>query len=389
MTDLDIVKRIRAGHNKAYADLIMRYEQAIYGAFLQAGLGTDEAIKQTQNVFVEGFLHLGNVVKETDIARALYRVFVSKLPKERQNWYRKALHLKENEQICFIFRRIFALTYEEIAEKMAISCEKVAEFLLCAYEQMASELPSITACETYRQMMPYYLDNEMGRAERMGFEVHAESCEGCLHWYEALAANLPEPMFEVIPESVTPVVLERLQETFDEDTEEETPKERLEDKLQKKQSLRIWILVAGVLLFSLFSWLFSLGYGTHLSQESSGGGVIGSTNEVTDPDEFSLSLAQEIKQAFSLQVTFGMNRVTMTEKAFILKFADYVAAQPAQEYNGPANAGNLGSISANPKLSCTITITAQHHLLVDTGGKIWELQTDREELLDVLKELGV
>ena len=389
MTDLEIVKRIRAGHDKAYADLITRYEQAIYCAFLQAGLTSDEAVKKTQEVFVEGYMHLGNVVKETDIIKAFFRVFVSKLQNKGQGWYQKALKLEENERISLILRQIFNLSYEEIAEKMANSREKVAEFLMAAREHLTDDLPSEMPCEKYRQMMPYYMDNELSRAERMDFEVHVESCAACLKWYEALQGVVAEPTYEVRPESVEAVVLDRLQETFEENHEEEKPVEKLEDKLAKKQSLRIWLLVGGVLLFSLFSWLFSLGYGTHLSQESSGAGVSSPAIEVSDPDEFSLSLAQEIKQAHAVFVNFGMNRASMTEKAFIIKLADYIAAQPAQEYKGPVNAGNLGMISTNPKLSCTITITSQHKLLVETGDKIWELQTKRDELIDVLKELGI
>ncbi len=388
MTDLDIVKRIRAGHTKAYADLITRYESAVYGAFLRAGMDADESIRRTQEVFVEGYLHLGNVGKETDVVRAFFRVLVAKLPKESPNWYRNALKLQENEQISLILRQIFNLSYEEIGEKMAISREKVAELLLSAREALMADLPSGDPCETYRQMMPYYLDNELSRVERMDFEVHVESCSACLERYEALQVVVPEPMYEMLPESVEAAVLERLQETFEDDQEDE-PKESLEEKLNKKQNLRVWLLVGGVLLFSLFSWLFSLGYEAHLSQESSGAGASQPAVEVTDPDEFSLSLAQEIKQAHGLFVNFGMNRVSMTEKSVITMFADYIAAQPAQEYQGPVNAGNLGSISANPKLSCTINITNQHKLLVDTGDKIWELQTTRDELLDILKILGI
>ncbi len=389
MTDLEIVKRIRAGHTKAYADLITRYEQAIYAAFLQAGLAHDEAVKQTQAVFVEGYIHLGNVVKETDVARAFYRIFVSKLRMESPNWYEKALKLDENERISLVLRQIFTLSYDEIAEKMAISCEKVAEFLMAAREQLVSDLPSGVPCEKYRTMMSYYLDNELSRAERMDFEVHMESCVACMERYEALQGIIPEPVYELLPESVEAAVLERLQETFDEAQEDERPTESLDEKLAKRQNLRVWLMVGGVLLFGVFSWLFSLGYGGHLSQESSGAGMSNPAVEVNDPDEFSLALAQEIKQADGLFVNFGMNRAAMTEKAIIMMFADYIAAQPAQEYKGLVNAGSLGTISANPKLSCTITITAQHKLLVDTGDKIWELQTTRDELLDALKVLGI
>ena len=388
MTDLDIVKRVRAGHHKAYADLILRYELAIYRAFLQAGLTVDEALKKTQDVFTEGYISLGNVGKETDVIKAFFRIFVSKLKISGENWYQKALRLEENERISLVLKQIFHFSYEEIAEKMEISIEKAAEFLQTAREHLVSDLPSETPCDEYRRMMGYYLDNEMSRAERMAFEAHVESCSACLAWYEAISPLVPEPTYEEMPESVEAAVFERLQETFEED-QEEKPVERLEDKLAKKQSLRIWLLVGGVLLFSLFSWLFSLGYGTHLSQESGGAGVSSPAVEVTDPDEFSLSLAQEIKQSYAVFVNFGMKRASMTEKAFIIKLADYIAAQPAQEYKGPVNAGNLGAISANPKLSCTITITSQHHLLVDTGDKIWELQTNRDQLLEVLKELGI
>ena len=388
MTDLEIVKRIRAGHNKAYADLITRYEPAIYCAFLQAGLNGDEAIKRTQEVFVEGYMHLGNVEKETDVIKAFFRIFVSKLPISEEKWQRKALKLEENERICLVLRQIFNLSYEEIAEKMQISDEKVAEYLQAAREHLVNVAPAERSCEKYRVMMSCYIDNELSRAERMGFEAHVESCSACLPWYEAIQPLVPEPTYEVLPESVEAAVFERLQETFEEDQDEQ-PTEKLEEKLAKRQGLRIWVLVGGVLLFGLFSWLFSLGYGTHLSQESGGAGVSSPAIEVSDPDEFSLSLAQEIKQAHAVFVNFGMNRASMTEKTFILKLADYIAAQPAQEYKGPVNAGNLGSISANPKLSCTITVTSQHKLLVDTGDKIWELQTNREELLDVLKELGI
>ncbi len=395
MTDLEIIKRIRAGNTKAYADLLERYENKIYAVICRCIADEDKAIKMTEEVFVQAYLCVGNVVKEADYISYLFRVTVDRLrpycvtdeSKKALTFYEKILHLDSPERDMMLLCSICGLTYEQVAQKLSIDADAVISHIANARETITQQ----RGCDKYRLKLQAYLDNELMRMERMEVEAHLEECDRCIKIYEQMEMLFPGNFFVEMPESVVQTVVLRVQEEVDDENDafaSETKRERMAKKLEKNKNIYTWIIVLSVLLFGLFSWLFSLISENRLAALSSSNMQSGGSSEITDAGEFSLTLAQTLQKANAVFVQFGVRRVGVTERPMILMFADYIAMQPSVEYQGTV-ADSLGSITMEPASSYTITITSSHRLLVDDGQTIWEIQTTRNELLDVLHVLGV
>ncbi len=395
MTDLEIIKRIRAGNTRAYADLIERYENKIYTAICRCITDEDKAMKMTEEIFVQAYLQVGNAIKEADYITYLFRAAVSQLRpvcltdenKKVLTFYERILQLNSPEREIMLLRGICELTYEQIAQKLSIDADEVTSHIALARESLTGQ----RGCDTYRLKLQAYLDNELLRMERMEVEAHLEECDCCIKIYEQMEALLPGNFFIEMPDSVEQTAVLRIQEEVDVENDAfvpETKREQMAKKLEKNKNLYTWIIVLSVLLFGVFSWLFSLISENRLAALSSPDIQSGESSVITDAGEFSLTLAQTLQESSAVFVQFGVNRVGVTEKTMILMFADYIAAQPSAEYQGTV-ADSLGTITMEPTSVYTITITSAHRLLVDDGQTVWELQTTRNELLDVLHVLGV
>ncbi len=395
MTDLEIIKRIRAGNTKAYADLIERYENRIYTAISRCITDEDEAMKMTEEIFVQSYLQVGNAIKEADYITYLFRIAVSQLrpacvTDESKNvlaFYERILRLDSPEREIMLLCGICKLTYEQVAQKLSIDADAVISHIANARETITEQ----RGCDKYRLKLQAYLDNELMRMERMEVEAHLEECDCCIKIYEQVERLLPGNFFIEMPGSVAQTAVLRIQEEVDDENDAfapETKREQMAKKLEKNKNLYTWIIVLSVLLFGLFSWLFSLISENRLAALSSSNLQSGESSVITDAGEFSQALAQALQKADAVFVQFGVSRVGVTEKPMILMFADYIAMQPSVEYRGTV-ADSLGTITMNPASAYTITITSSHRLLVDDGQTIWEIQTTRNELLDVLHVLGV
>ncbi len=395
MTDLEIIKRIRAGNTRAYVDLIERYENKIYIAICRCITDEDKAMKLTEEIFVQTYLQLGNTIKEADYITYLFRVAVSQLRpacvtdenKRVLEFYERIHGLDSPEREIMLLRGIYELTYEQIAQKLSIDVDAVISHIANARETLAGQ----HGCDKYRLKLQAYLDNELMRVERMEVEAHLEECDCCIKIYEQMEMLLPGNFFIEMPDSVAQTAVLRIQEEVDDENDAfapETKREQMAKKLEKNKNLYTWIIVLSVLLFGVFSWLFSLISENRLAALSSSDLQSGESSVIADSGEFSQTLAQSLQKADAVFVQFGISRVGVTEKPMILMFADYIATQPSAEYQGTV-ADSLGTITMEPASAYTITITASHRLLVDDGQTIWEIQTTRNELLDVLHVLGV
>ncbi len=395
MTDLEIIKRIRAGHTKAYADLIERYENKIYTAICRCITDEDKVMKMTEEIFVQAYLCVGNVLKETDYIAYLFRITVGQLrpvcltdeSKKVLAFYERILQLDSLERGIMLLRGICELTYEQVAQRLSMDIDAVISHIANARETITEQ----RGCDRYRLKLQAYLDNELMRMERMEVEAHLEECDCCTRIYEQMEMLLPGNFFIEMPGSVAQTAVLRIQEEVDDENDAfapETKRERMTKKLEKNKNLYTWIIVLSVLLFGLFSWLFSLVSGNQLANLSSSGMQSGESSVITDAGDFAQTLAQSLQKADAVFVQFGISRVGVTEKPMILMFADYIATQPSAEYQGTV-ADSLGTITMEPTSGYIITITSTHRLLVDDGQTIWEIQTTRNELLDVLHVLGV
>lgn len=77
MTDLDIIKRVRAGNVNAYAELVRKYERRVFGLAMRWLKNEQDALDVTQTVFLKAYLYLGNYRSEAGYFTYLYRVTVN------------------------------------------------------------------------------------------------------------------------------------------------------------------------------------------------------------------------------------------------------------------------------------------------------------------------
>lgn len=396
MTDLDIIKRIRAGHTGAYAELVERYQGNIYTLLCRIVTDPEKKIKTVEEIFVQAYLCVGNVSQETDYAEFLFRVTVNVLKslwiteenKSLLSMCDRLLHLEYPQRQILLLRGIYMRTYEQIAIACGISIEDVAEHLAAAREAVLGH----GCCGSYRHKMQAYIDNELMRMERMEVEAHMEECDECVGFYDAAMPMFFEPLFEEMPASVADSVTARIQEDICEENEDisrESKREMLNKKLEKNKNLYVWILVGSVLLFSAFSWLFSQTFHTRPPLDTGSDLSSDISSPTYEGDTFSLHVAQALQSANAMTVQFGVSRIGVNQKAMIMMFADYIAQQPSEEYHGTSVSHEIGSIYTQPSLPYTITITSSHHLLVDDGQTIWEIQTKRDELLNMIHKLGI
>ena len=390
MTDLEIIKRIRAGNFKAYTELVERYQSAVYAAVWRC-TGDEGATDITAQSFVRAYSFLGNVNTETDYAIYLFRCLLMQLQESSRvqnnadviSLYEQIQRLDVRPRCALVLRYIMGLSYEQMTEKTGCDLSEIMSGLADARQ----EILGCSACDDYRLKVQAYMDNEMMRMDRMEVEVHAESCTSCVNFIERAEEVFGEALYLNLPQSVTSSVMDRVIEEYVQEEEVTDRREELSKKLEKNKNLRLWILVACVILFGMFSWLFSLVAERNLGNIPSSSDA--SQSSAITADSYSKELANSIKNVDALFIEFGFQRVGVTEEAMILMFADYIAQQPAQEYQGAAASGSLGKITTEPSLGYAITITSEHKLLIDDGEKIWELQTTRDKLLDTLKALGI
>ncbi len=180
MTDLDIIKRVRAGNTKAYEELVLRYEKKIYALAFSFVKNEQDALDITQEVFIKAYLHIGNFKNNAGYYTYLYRIAVNECknffarqkrhaalslyredgapievadPAPSSEQLLQAAELKQamHEEInrlddifreTLILRGVYGLSYEEIAERTGTDLGTVKSRIFRGREKVKKNLES-------------------------------------------------------------------------------------------------------------------------------------------------------------------------------------------------------------------------------------------------------
>ncbi len=74
LTDLEIIKRVRAGNAVAYEDLVVKYEKKLYSAVMSMVHNEQDSMDILQNIFLKAYLHIGNFNGESEYYTYLFRI---------------------------------------------------------------------------------------------------------------------------------------------------------------------------------------------------------------------------------------------------------------------------------------------------------------------------
>ena len=395
MTDLDIIKRIRAGNTKAYWELVERYENKIYGVLHQAT--GDHALALTEEVFVRAYMQIGNVSDDMGYLRRLFSVLLEVLGEaevdtsfaDKLTFYQAINTQPQNDAVLLILRHVFDYTYEQIALTLTMDEKVVFECLVEAQEKARVQAGlGAVCCKEYRKALQLYMDQELMRIERMEIEAHLEECEACIKAYEQLLRLYDKGEYIEIPHSVSEKVIERVLEEAEDDSTAFAVKEQVSfwERVEKDKNLKTWVVVASLLVLTLVSWFFTMLSEGRLLNDSSipqNGSEIVGTGE-----EYSAQLAQIVNRANAMILEFRGNRSGINEKAFIMTFANYLSKQFAAECPAMPDTPILGTITLSPDSGFLFTVTQDYRLFVDDGTRIMQLHTTQDALIGMLDILG-
>ena len=182
--DLRLVECLRAGSERAYEDLLLRFQQPVYALALRLLDDPAEACDVVQEVFLKVFRNIGNFRGQSTLKTWIYRITVNEAhnarrwffrhrrreveldnnPDETRNWkeivpdrgrspfdvaFDREQHVMLEaalERINPIFREavvlrdITDLSYEEIAEVLGVSLGTVKSRILRGREALREEL---------------------------------------------------------------------------------------------------------------------------------------------------------------------------------------------------------------------------------------------------------
>ncbi len=86
MTDIEVIKRVRAGNNAAYEELVLKYEKRVFNTVMNMIKHEQDSMDITQNVFVKAYTHIGNFNDESDYFTYLFRIAIN----ECKDYWKKA-----------------------------------------------------------------------------------------------------------------------------------------------------------------------------------------------------------------------------------------------------------------------------------------------------------
>jgi RNA polymerase sigma-70 factor (ECF subfamily) len=182
--DLRLVERLRKGHERAYEELIGRFQQPVYILAIRLLGDPSEAADVVQEVFLKVFRNIGSFRGQSSLKTWIYRITVNEShnarrwffrhrrreveldtkPEESRDWresipdqnrspYDEALNQQRHvmieaalERISPIFREavvlrdIGDLSYEEIAEVLNVSLGTVKSRILRGREALREQL---------------------------------------------------------------------------------------------------------------------------------------------------------------------------------------------------------------------------------------------------------
>jgi RNA polymerase sigma-70 factor, ECF subfamily len=182
--DLRLVEGLRKGHERAYEELIRRFQQPVYVLALRLLADSSEAADVVQEVFLKVFRNIGSFRGQSSLKTWIYRITVNEShnarrwffrhrrreveldtnPDESRDWqesiadhnrspYEEAVNRQRHvmieaalERISPIFREavvlrdIADLSYEEIAEVLGVSLGTVKSRILRGREALREQL---------------------------------------------------------------------------------------------------------------------------------------------------------------------------------------------------------------------------------------------------------
>lgn len=267
MSDLETVKRVRAGNSRAYGDLIRAYENPLFGLFCESGLSAGETASILENAFLRAYLYIGNISEETGYFRYLFRALIESLPgaqkeslKARLPVLRAASLPEGKEKNSILLCDLYGLSSEEAAARLGLDDEALSRALCAARERLTPNLPA--PCEEkWKPLAHGALSHALPRLDAMGWEAHCEECPACAA-YAAALASWEQPLYRPsIPASLADRVVERVQREVDDTPDafaHEDKRLQIARDLEKKRNLRTWGAIAALLVLVLSGWIVSL-----------------------------------------------------------------------------------------------------------------------------------
>src|SRR5215472_8590388 len=86
--DLRLVEALRSGSERAYEELITRFQQPVYALALRLLADSSEASDVVQEVFLKVFRNVGNFRNQSTLKTWIYRITVNEAHNARRWFYR-------------------------------------------------------------------------------------------------------------------------------------------------------------------------------------------------------------------------------------------------------------------------------------------------------------
>ena len=189
-SEIGLLERLRAGDRTAYEQFVGEYHQMVYGLALRLMGDIEEARDVTQETFLKVFRHLAGFREEAGLKTWIYRITINQASNRKRWWRRRkkdwtvsldqsvssnddslkigdtlrdcrqtpeqqaiahqrdkqlmlALgQLKHDYRVAVVLRDIEGLSYEEIAETLAISLGTVKSRIARGREDLRQRLKS-------------------------------------------------------------------------------------------------------------------------------------------------------------------------------------------------------------------------------------------------------
>ena len=265
-------------------------------------------------------------------------------------------------------------------------------------------------CEEYRELFDAYIARELPRTERMELEVHIEQCPECSKLLSEEEKLFGEDIY-TMPASVSEAVMEKVNasaigDLFTNEEERESMEIAVRKQLRKRDAIKSWVLIAIVIGFAV-GYYFLQDY--MLAKNPSLGGMDAAPKEeavmeesavedaVTEENKGSAApvtdvlakLREYLVNADNLTIKFGTTKAIIYEHFEIEYLADYIVSCPYEKIEGRVNYKSIGSITPEPDYGINLQITDTHKIILTAGSDIYEIQTEREDLLYALEGVGI
>lgn len=268
-------------------------------------------------------------------------------------------------------------------------------------------------CEEYRELFDAYVAKELPRLERMELEAHIEQCPECADLLSEEEKLFGEELY-TMPSSVSEAVMEKVNasqvgDLFTSEEERESMEMAVRRKMRKRDGIKSWILIAVVILFAVGYYFledYMLGKNSALKDMDSApkeeavmeeseevvleeDGVEENKGSATAGKTVLTSFRESLVNSDNITVKFGTTKVVLFEKFKMEYLADYIVSCPFEELQGRVTYKSIGSIKTDPDNGMNIQITDSHKIIFSMDNAIYEVHTEREDLLYTFEGVGI